>query len=463
MADVIPFKGILYNPNAITPMADVTAPPFDVISPAYQKTLYERHPNNVVRLILTSGRPDDRGDSDRHRRAGQTYKQWLSEGLLRRDNQAAFYLQETRFNQDGNHLNRFGLIACVRLEAFEKGIILPHEKTFSKVKSERLGLMRHCHANFSPIFSLYADNGAIIDSLKTAIPKSTALIDMTDDQNNRHRLYRLTAPHIQERITAAFTHERLYIADGHHRYETALHYRQWVAARTPHFSASHPANFVMMYLASMQDPGMIILPAHRLLHQVSEKALDEMLALAESYFDVEHFTDTNGDSDSLASEFLDRLRALSNENAIGLARKGRPELTLLRLKPRVMSERYGQEMAAELQDLDVSVLTRLIFMDLLGFDQTRLDNNELIGYSSSARAAVAAAQNETYDVAFILNPTRMSQVRRVSEAGLVMPRKSTYFFPKVLSGLVMNSLLEDEDLQQGAAAGSLDSKKGGSS
>jgi uncharacterized protein (DUF1015 family) len=443
MAHVIPFNGVLYNPAKITSMADVTAPPYDVISPAYQKRLYERHPNNIVRLILTTDQPEDQCETDRHRRAGRTYAHWRSDGTLIRDDHLSFYLQETSFSQDGADLRRFGLIARVRLEDFEKGVILPHEKTFSKVKSERLGLMRHCHTNFSPIFALYADSGAIIATLKDASQAAPACIDMADDQGHRHRLHRVVNAAMQAKLTAAFASERLYIADGHHRYETALNYRDWVAANDPGFGPDHPANYVLMYLASMQDPGMMILPAHRLLHEVSGKALDEMLAAAKPYFEIENFRDEAGISDALVGRFLDRLRSFSSANAIGLARKDHPDLTLLKLKPGVMSGRYGNEMMAELQDLDVSVLTRLIFMDLLGFDQARLDNNQLIGYSSSARSALAKVQNGAYDVAFVLNPTRMDQVRRVSEAGLVMPRKSTYFFPKVNSGLVLNSLLEE--------------------
>jgi uncharacterized protein (DUF1015 family) len=443
MANVIPFRGILYNPNLITSMAEVTAPPYDVISSAYQKALYERHPNNIIRLILTRDRPDDKGETDRHRRAGQTYARWRSEKVLIRDERPAFYLQETIFTQDNKQLRRFGLIARVRLEAFEKGIILPHEKTFSKVKSERLGLMRHCHVNFSPIFSLYADNGAIVNTLKNAIQEASAFIEMRDDQDHRHRLHRLVSADMHKKLTTAFASERLYIADGHHRYETALNYRDWVAANDPDFGPHHPSNYVLMYLASMQDPGMIILPAHRLLHAVSGEMLNGMLAAAEPYFDIETFREDGGISDELVGRFLGRLRRYANHNAVGLIRKDLPGLTLLKLKPGIMAKRYENDMATELQDLDVSVLTRLIFMDLLGFDQARLDNNRVIGYSSSARSAVTDVQNGVYDVAFLLNPTRMSQVRRVSEAGLVMPRKSTYFYPKVNSGLVLNSLQKE--------------------
>jgi hypothetical protein len=169
-----------------------------------------------------------------------------------------------------------------------------------------------------------------------------------------------------------------------------------------------------------------------------------MLAAADTDFEIERFYAPEEGGDPPTDRFLDRLRSLIDGTAIGVARKDRSELTLLKLRPQVMQKRYGAEMAAELQGLDVSVLTRLIFMDLLGFDQARLDDNRLIGYSSSARAAVAAAQQGEYDVAFILNATRMDQVRRVSEAGLVMPRKSTYFFPKVISGLVLNSLVVED-------------------
>jgi uncharacterized protein (DUF1015 family) len=443
MARVIPLNGILYNPATITAMADVTAPPYDVISHDYQDQLYERHPRNIVRLILTKDRPEDTGEADRHARAAQTYLKWRAEKVLVRDAASAFYLQETVFTHEDRQYRRLGIIARVRLEEFEAGIVLPHEKTFSKVKSERLGLMQQCHANFSPIFSLYADNGAIIDSLKSAAQETSPFIEMTDDQGHQHLVWRVVNPAVQQHWETAFAAERLYIADGHHRYETALNYRAWVAANDPAFGPDHPANFVLMYLASMQDPGMIILPAHRLLHQVPEQAYSEALARAEPHFKIETFSVPGEPSDAHTGRFIERLRSLSDTNAVGLVHKDHQELILLRLKPGVMERLYAQEMAPELRDLDVSVLTRLIFMDLLGFDQARLDNNRLIGYSSSARSAVAAVQSGRYDAGFILNPTRMGQVRSVSEAGLVMPRKSTYFFPKVTSGLIQNSLVPE--------------------
>lgn len=442
MAKVIPFEGILYNTNKIRSIADVSAPPYDVISPAYQERLYERHPNNIVRLILTKDRPEDTGETDRHRRAAQAYDQWRSENILVRDDQSSFYLQQTSFTHEGRQLNRFGLIARVRLESFDKGIVLPHEKTFSKVKSERLGLMRQCHANFSPIFALYADRGAIVETLKKTAQTEPPFIEMADDGEHSHRVHRVVDADIQEKLVAAFAAERLYIADGHHRYETALNYRDWVAANDPAYGPEHPANFVLMYLASMQDPGLIILPAHRLLHQVSPEELDDALARAEACFEIDTFSSPDGPSETVTDHFLESLAKA--KNTIGLVRKDRAELTLLRLKAGVMAERYGEEMDAELQDLDVSVLTRLIFMDLLGFDQARLDDNRLIGYSSSARTAVSKVKTGEYDVAFVLNPTHMTQVRRVSEAGLVMPRKSTYFYPKVISGLALNSLLQED-------------------
>ena len=201
----------------------------------------------------------------------------------------ALYLSTVTFSWEGEEFTRLGIIACVRLEPFEKGVVLPHERTFSKVKSERLQLMKYCHANFSPIFSLYSDGDDDLAPLNALVKNSAPEVDVMDDKGQRHCLWPVTDKELIALVGSYFKHQIIYIADGHHRYETALDYRDWVKENDPSYDANHPANFIMMSLSSMEDPGMVVLPAHRLLKHVDTHELDRLAGNAQEYFDIQSF------------------------------------------------------------------------------------------------------------------------------------------------------------------------------
>ena len=439
MAEVLPFQGVRYNPELIADMTEVVTPPYDVISPEEQESYYQRHPNNVIRLILGKAQQGDQGQSDVHLRAARYFQQWMTENVLVQDDQPAFYLTRVTFSHGCNLASRYGIIGRVRLEPFEKGVVLPHERTFSKVKSERLQLMQACHANFSPIFGLYADGNGILERMTAAAQARTAELDFNDSKGLCHQVWRVEEQELQQYITASLQDQCIFIADGHHRYETALNYRDWVKTQTPGFDAHHPANFVMMSLSSMNDPGMVILPAHRLLKGVATQDMDALMEKAGQYFDIRSFDLVQGVEAALC-KFDTHLASRAADNAIGVYIRHRPVLNVLVLKNGVMKTLFGQELPEALLDLDVNVLTRLIMSELLGFDQERLDDATKIGYATTSRAAVQAVDGDQADMALILNPTRIEQVQRVAREGLIMPRKSTYFYPKVGSGLVFNLL-----------------------
>ena len=442
MAIVMPLKGILYNPEKIADSADVTAPPYDVISPDEQAAFYDRHPNNVIRLILGRAKATDTALDNPHTRSAIYYRQWMSEGILKQEDQAALYLKSITYVHEEKTISRYGVIALVGLEPFEKRIIIPHEKTFSKVRSERLELMKATHCNYCPIFSLYPDDGGILDTLDQAVDKSAPIVDFTDAQGHRHQLWRILDQAIHRRVAKAMIGKRLFIADGHHRYETALNFRKHLKETDPSFSDRHPANYVLMYLCSMSDPGLIILPAHRLLKAVSVEHLRQAMESARTYFEVAEYPFTPKNRQRVERDFLTALNDGENRQCIGVFGHKSPVFYLLTLKPGVMDQLFEDELDASLRLLDVTVLTRLVFMKILGFDQTRLDDAQLIGYASTADKALQSIDSGAYDVAFILNPTRIEQVQEVAQKGLIMPRKSTYFYPKVKSGLVMNTLIE---------------------
>jgi len=440
MAEVIPFRGVLYNPRKIDDMADVVAPPFDVISEQEQIQFHERHPQNIIRLTLGKITENDTPEDNRYTRAAECFKRWFVDDIILLDKDPAFYLTSMEFSFEGNRVTRYGLIALIRLEPFEKGIILPHERTFSKVKSERLELMKTCHANFSPIFSLFSDEeNRIGNKLMHVAQNKSADIVFTDKTEQKHRLWRISDNSDHQYISDALKDKKIFIADGHHRYETALNYRNWLSTQASNFNGNHPANYVMMYLCSMEDSGLIILPAHRMLNEVPVEKRESLIQKAKKYFDIITLPYNDNSKENL-SQFVSILKSNASKHCIGVCMKDCQELYLFTLKPGVMDNMFGDELPEVIRNIDVTVLTRLIFMELLGFDQVRLDNEKLIAYSSIAEDAVNAVFAGRHDIAFILNPTKIQQVRDIANAGLIMPRKATYFFPKVITGQVMNSL-----------------------
>jgi uncharacterized protein (DUF1015 family) len=440
MAEIRPFKGIIYNQDIIGSMTDVVTPPFDIISPKEQELFHQKHPHNIIRLILGQVSPDDTPDNNRYTRAAAYFDQWLAQAVILQDERPALYLTSMEFRVRNQKTTRYGFITLVKLEPFEKGIILPHERTFSNVRSERLELMKASHTNFSPIFALYPDGNGLMGKMQTDVAGQTPVMDFTETLGFRHRMWRITDPDLHQHAVRALQPKKIFIADGHHRYETALNYRDWIAKTTPDFTPTHPANYVMMYLCGMDDPGLIIRSAHRMLKEVPAEALVTLPDRAAEFFDIETFDFQPDNLTQVQNAFFRSLKANSAQNAIGFLAKNTHTFYRLVLKPGVMAHLFSDELAEALLAIDVTVLTRLIFMELLGFDKHRLDNEKLIGYASRAKNAVQAVLTGEYDVTFILNPTRIDQVQAIAEAGLIMPRKATYFFPKVIAGQVMNSL-----------------------
>lgn len=442
MADVIPFRGILYNPDKIDNLADVITPPFDVISVTEQEVFYARSPHNVVRLILGKASADDTPAHNPHSRAADYLHNWLADRSLVRDIAPAFYLTTLDFTIDNRPATRSGLIAAVRLAPFDAGIILPHERTFTNVKSERLKLMKACHANFSPIFAMVPDDDAdFIDLTQHLSAERTPDIAFRAHDGAQHKLWRIVDPDSVLSISAALQSRKLYIADGHHRYETALNYRNWVHAGHPKLSEGHPANFVMMYLCSMADPGLDIRPAHRMLRDVPSSAIDRLLVRARPHFEIETIAFRGFERDSALERFMGELNRSGSGQSIGMAVKDRRAFYCLTLKNSpALDDLFGLDCPGPLRCLDVTVLTRLIFTEFLEFDQARLDNEKLIDYTTDGREAVGLVNRGDFDACFILNPTSVEQVRDVADQGLVMPRKATYFYPKVTTGLVINRL-----------------------
>lgn len=440
MAKIVPFRGIVYNPKKVSNLSTVATPPYDVITPQEQIAFYNSNPYNIIRLTLGLTFETDVPGNNRHTRSASFFNEWLKEEIMIQDPLPTFYLTSIDFSIDGSQIKRWGLISLVALETFEKGVVLPHEKTFSRIKAERLELMKSCHINESQIFSLYSDpENVVIAILRSACNEAEPDMKFTGSFGHFHQLWRITDSIVHKEIVDFMKEKSLFIADGHHRYETALNYMKWMADKTLGFSKEHPANFTMMYLCSMEDPGLVVLPAHRMLKSVSHEQAG-LLNEAEKYFDITGIPFESGiPAEAVAEKWSQIMNAETPQTRIGVMIKNDPMGYLLSLKPGIMQQKFSHEMSESMLELDVTVLTRLILMEILGLDHQQLDNEAVISYSSKI-ADVAESLRAENTTAFILKATRIEQVKRIAESGEIMPRKSTYFYPKVITGQVLNSL-----------------------
>ncbi|MBI5238543.1 MAG: DUF1015 domain-containing protein [Deltaproteobacteria bacterium] len=448
MAKITPFKGILYNPEKVGDMAKVMAPPYDVISQSYQDELYSRHPHNAVRLILGRTSPDDAPGSDRYTRAASDLRQWLANGVLMQDKKPAiyYYTQSYALNDKGRQ-TRAGFLALSRIEEFGKGKIHAHEQTLSGPKADRLKLMLACNANLSAVFSLYSEPSLGINkTLDGYISGQKPLIDVTDDNHVENRLWRVVDPQVIRLVTESMAGKTLFIADGHHRYETALNYRNIMREKNPDSTGTEPYNYVLMYFSNMDGEGMTIWPTHRVVHGLKGFEETAFMKGLSACFDIEEFNFASTDQGAARDAFLKRLSAAGQKAiSIGMAISGSKSYFVLTLKGAdVMDKAFGSAIPEVFRQLDVTVLHRLVLEKLLGISREAEARQENLIYVKNSSEALNAVKTGPVQLVFLLNPTRIEQVKAAAEAGFVMPQKSTYFYPKLLSGLVF-TLLDSEN------------------
>ncbi|MBE9581284.1 MAG: DUF1015 domain-containing protein [Proteobacteria bacterium] len=443
MAIIAPFRGIFYNREKIQDLRDVITPPYDVISERERQEYFKRHPQNMIRLILSKGDPQDTNRDNRYTRAAECFRSWLHQGILTQDTEPAIYLTEIDYDVEDVVRTRFGVIALVQLEDFEKGSILPHEKTFSATKADRLSLMQTCKANFSPVFSLFSDpDGEIVRPLRSCIKGIKPDFEFKELIGSRHQLWRVTDQRIHKKIQQKLYDKPLYIADGHHRYETALNFRNQTVAKSGTLDPKAACNFVMMYLCSIHDPGLTIRPVHRLLSHVPQHVIDGFAEKAHAYFDIETLQFGAADRAEVLAGFLAKIRAGAESGVIGAVLRDHRVFYVLRIREGIMDRLFDGQVPVPLRKLDVTIATKLVFQKIFDLDDAALDDERRILYTSRTEKALEAVSAGKCEVALILNPTRLSNVEEISEAGLTMPRKSTYFYPKVMSGLVINKIAD---------------------
>ncbi|MEW5762539.1 MAG: DUF1015 domain-containing protein [Bacillota bacterium] len=428
MAVVVPFRGLRYNPQLVGDLGAVVTPPYDVITPEAQARYYARHHYNVIRLEYGKHEPGDDETNNRYTRAAATFAAWRRQGVLIQEEAPALYLYEQEFQVRGKRLKRYGFFCTVRLERFERGIIMPHEETLAAPKKDRLELLRACRANFSPIWGLYADReGSVLASLLAAAGEPAVFF--YDEFGHTHRLWVIADPTAVKEVQNRLATRRILIADGHHRYETALAYAEEQAGPGPH-------RYVMMVLANLFDPGIVVLPTHRLVRNVGNFDLRGFLAKLEEQFDI---TEAPPASTWNFAAFLASV-ASRGRHAYGLYAGGK-ELYIMKLREGVpVQELLPQDRSPAWRELDVTVLHHLVFARLLGIGPRESADGELLAYTRDEERALRLVDSGEYRLAFFLNPPRVEEVVAVAEAGDRMPQKSTYFYPKLITGLVLNPL-----------------------
>ncbi|MEE8347799.1 MAG: DUF1015 domain-containing protein [Dehalococcoidia bacterium] len=425
MADIQPLEAIRSAPDV--DLSDTICPPFDIISPEEQRRLYKLSPHNAVRLEL----PERKGDP--YQAAAKTLRQWLDKGTLVRDETPAFYVFQQEFRHGGETYRRRILFGRLRLEPWDQGTVLPHEHTFSGPKEDRLKLLSSLRLNTSPIFLVYADQQQRIVPLLASAVSARPSVEFAGEDDLACSLWRIDDPHLSVAITRGLEKEKLYIADGHHRYETALAYRDERLGGPPVARAGDEAeNFVLAALAAVDDPGLLVLPIHRLV--AADAPLDRTLAALSSLFEVE----TRPALADLLRDMDDRGRSV---NKFGLIAADSPDFFLLTLTDPEAAERFlpGQRPPIW-RRLDAAIATHVILRHALGLNDDQIGDIQTVWYGENADAALAEVRQGRARYAVLLNPVSTRRILAVADAGERMPQKSTFFYPKIPTGLLFNPL-----------------------
>ena len=414
---VIPFRGLRYNATQVDGIENVIAPPYDVIKTEERLALAARHPANIIRLILSQPCDDDTENANQYTRAAARMNQWISDNTLVQDRTPRYYIYDQSFRApDGKNYTRRALIALVKLEPFENRIILPHEKTHAGPKADRLNLMRACHANLSPIFLLYGDpNGDIEHILQDFTGARAPEVDCPEAFGSTHQLWCLDDAARNREIQDLFSSKPLLIADGHHRYETALAFQAEMARKLPN-ADSTGYGYMMMNLVRMESPGLAVLAIHRLLDNLSPHQISRALTKLPEVFEV-HEIDTQ-------ANLMAKLDALKGKSAaVGVYTT---DDTYRLLIPYSTVPRQ----------LDVTLVQETLIKEMFQVETLA----EHISYTAYADDAIQHVKSRTGSVALLMNPTPVEQVLDVAMAGAMMPQKSTYFYPKMATGFVLNLL-----------------------
>ena len=440
MAIIAPFRGIVYNQEKAGTINNLVCPPYDIISPGQQQELYRKSPHNVVRLEFGLESPGDTDTDNRYTRAAAFLHEWRTSSILEPNPSPAIYIYEMEYPGGKSPKKLRGMICLVKIEDYESGIVKPHETTLSGPKTDRLNLLRSCKASFSQIFSLFSDSDGTVSGLLHKVTGRPA-IEAAGQDGVVHRIWILDEKQEVDKIVRELADKPVFIADGHHRYDTALNYRNERRKAAGSFTGNEPYNFVAMYLAPLEDPALTVLPAHRALFNLTGFDPKRFEADLNCYFNIERI-----DFDE-KSEEADRLTVLETmahradrAHVFGMRVKGEQSYYLLTLRNEADMDAVIPNKSSAYRRLDVSILHHLIIDKLLGI---KMDTHKLglnIEYIKDAEEADKRVHESAAELIFFMNPTKVRQVKEVASAGERMPQKATYFYPKLLTGLVIHMI-----------------------
>ena len=425
MAEVSEFRGVRYNPDAIRLMGDVICPPYDVISPQEQQALYDRDPHNFVRLEYGLARDGDDEKNNRYTRARDAFNEWLKSNVLIQDTVPNYYVHEYGFELGGQKKRRLELYACVKLEPWNRKVVFPHEFTMAGAKADRLDLMKTCSADLSPIFGLYEDPGNKINQLILTRLRAKPVYNF-QNANETHRFWIINEPEFVQRVGHFFITKPIYIADGHHRYETALAYRDYRRQLNPAAGNSEAFNYVMMALVSFSDPGIVILPIHRLVRGLPAEKLKSLRSELTKYFAV---VEAPGEHVSISDNSIGNIKIWGLEPGQALGLTLLPHVRVNDLLEKRHSDAYGK--------LDVSAVQHIICEKILELPS---GDTDCLAYTPSAEVACRYVDAGQFQFTILLNAIPAKTIKTIADANDRMPRKSTYFYPKLPSGLVIHRL-----------------------
>ncbi len=431
MADIHPFRALHYNPAAVPDLAQAVTQPYDKISPELQAKYYAAHPSNLVRIILR------RKDSENvYAAAAHDLQKWIEDGTLTSDRQPCLYAYSQTYavpGRPGERRRRWGFIALLRLEDYPAGVVHRHEETLSGPKADRMELLKATRSNFGQIFMLYSDPEGALERL-LAQPETTPPWErVVDEHAAEHCVWRISDAQTIERAVAAMREKKLVIADGHHRYETSLAYRNARRAEAP---GDDRAEYVMATFVPMESPGLVVLPTHRVVHSLPGFEWEKFSAEARRFFDWEDLS-AKGESEKTADKLTARLAESGRTRPSLVAYAGEGRAALLALRSDAKLDELLPDLADGLRRLDVVLLHRLVLERVLGISAQAIREQKNLRYVREAGDAVKQVASGRAQIAFLMNYTPVEAVRDNAFAGSVLPQKSTDFYPKMLSGLTI--------------------------
>lgn len=434
MPNIQPFEGLRYNLAQIGSLSDVVAPPYDVIDPALQDALYEKHPNNVVRLILNKMLPTDDEQNNRYTRSARELKNWKEEGVLQKDSKPAIYVYHEIFTVGDQEYTRKGFMCGCEAVPFGEGMVFPHEITMSGPKLDRLMLTTACKTNFSQIFGLYPDEKNEVQNLLEEATLNLTPLEATDHLGVIHRMWVVDDQEVVAKVVEMMGPKPIFIADGHHRYETACNYRKQVREQGL-LTTDHPANHVLMVCVAMEDPGLIVLPTHRLFRNVKEFSQEDLFALLGDTFAIT----TVGEGPAAAAKAWTMIEMQDDQGTMALYTGKDRKWSLIRQTEagRAKMDEVAAERQPEWRALGVAILHRLVIDKLLG-----LEGHDKPKYVHEVAEVVENLENKAdeFPLAALVSPATVAQIQELSLVRERMPAKSTYFYPKLITGFVFKPL-----------------------